>query len=174
MSIRLTQRLETRYLLPQVLVQKRASSNRRTLEELNAILPPLVSALAGGAPVTEALDLACESASGELAARLRFACSNSKLGERFEKALENALGKVSEPAVQELATKLVTAHRLGTGLVQQLSALSNSVDEELHQTSLRRASKRENRMLLPLVFLILPITVAFALYPSLVIIQNTY
>ena len=68
----------------------------------------------------------------------------------------------------------ITAQRYGTGLVRQLNLLASSVDEELHQQRLRQAAKSETRMLLPLVFLILPITVVFALYPSLTLIQTNY
>ncbi|CAB4634191.1 unannotated protein [freshwater metagenome] len=42
-----------------------------------------------------------------------------------------------------------------------------SVREEIKSRLLKQAGKNETRMLIPLVFLILPITVLFAIYPSL-------
>ena len=174
MSTRLMQRLDPKFS-EQVVARSRAKPRKtEALQELHAILPPLISALAGGALVREALEVSCESASGDLAARLRLVAASGELGERFEESLRTLLLGHPEPAVDELATKLATAQRYGTGLVRQLDALLSSVDEELHQQRLREAAKSETRMLLPLVFLILPITVVFALYPSLTIIQTSY
>jgi tight adherence protein C len=48
-----------------------------------------------------------------------------------------------------------------------LSELSASARAEIRNMLLRQAGKNETRMLIPLVFLILPITVLFAIYPSL-------
>ena len=39
--------------------------------------------------------------------------------------------------------------------------------EEIKNRLLEQAGKNETRMLIPLVFLILPVTVLFAIYPSL-------
>mgnify|MGYP002134201864 FL=1 len=174
MSTRLMERLEPRF--SELAFPRARTRPRKTeaLQELHAILPPLIAALAGGANIREALEISCESASGELAARLRLVAASGELGARLEESIEKLLLGHPEPAVQELATKLATAQRYGTGLVRQLNSLASSVDEELHQQRLRQAAKSETRMLLPLVFLILPITVVFALYPSLTIIQTNY
>jgi tight adherence protein C len=48
-----------------------------------------------------------------------------------------------------------------------LSEQALSVREEIKSRLLRQAGRNETRMLIPLVFLILPATVLFAIYPSL-------
>jgi tight adherence protein C len=48
-----------------------------------------------------------------------------------------------------------------------LSEQGVSVREEIKSRLLKQAGRNETRMLIPLVFLILPITVLFAIYPSL-------
>jgi tight adherence protein C len=48
-----------------------------------------------------------------------------------------------------------------------LSEQALSVREEIKSRLLRQAGRNETRMLIPLVFLILPVTVLFAIYPSL-------
>jgi tight adherence protein C len=55
----------------------------------------------------------------------------------------------------------------GTPLAQMLSEQGMSVREEIKSKLLKQAGRNETRMLIPLVFLILPITVLFAIYPSL-------
>jgi tight adherence protein C len=48
-----------------------------------------------------------------------------------------------------------------------LSEQALSVRDEIKSRLLRQAGRNETRMLIPLVFLILPVTVLFAIYPSL-------
>ncbi len=48
-----------------------------------------------------------------------------------------------------------------------LSEQALSVRDEIKSRLLRQAGRNETRMLIPLVFLILPVTVWFAIYPSL-------
>ena len=55
----------------------------------------------------------------------------------------------------------------GTALAKMLEDQSQSVRAEIKNQLLRQAGKNETRMLVPLVFLILPVTVLFAIYPSL-------
>jgi tight adherence protein C len=48
------------------------------------------------------------------------------------------------------------------------------VSTQLRSELLDKAAKSETKMMIPLVFIILPITVVFALYPSVVIIQQSF
>jgi tight adherence protein C len=48
-----------------------------------------------------------------------------------------------------------------------LSEQGVSVRAEIKSRLLKQVGRNETRMLIPLVFLILPITVLFAIYPSL-------
>jgi tight adherence protein C len=57
-------------------------------------------------------------------------------------------------------------------VVAQLHELARTEQQGLDQIRLRHAAKAETRMLIPLVFLILPVSVLFALYPSLSMLQN--
>jgi tight adherence protein C len=63
--------------------------------------------------------------------------------------------------------KVSLALERGTPLAQMLSEQGVSVREEIKSRLLKQAGRNETRMLIPLVFLILPITVLFAIYPSL-------
>ena len=71
------------------------------------------------------------------------------------------------PQVSEFVNKVSLALERGTPLAQMLSEQGVSVREEIKSRLLKQAGKNETRMLIPLVFLILPITVLFAIYPSL-------
>ncbi|MSZ17755.1 MAG: hypothetical protein F2613_02295, partial [Actinobacteria bacterium] len=71
------------------------------------------------------------------------------------------------PQVSEFVNKVSLALERGTPLAQMLTEQGVSVREEIKSRLLKQAGKNETRMLIPLVFLILPITVLFAIYPSL-------
>jgi tight adherence protein C len=71
------------------------------------------------------------------------------------------------PALDELALKLQVSLQFGTPLAEQLTLLVGTNRSFIASAQLAESAKRENLMLLPLVFLILPITVVFALFPSL-------
>jgi tight adherence protein C len=49
-----------------------------------------------------------------------------------------------------------------------------SATAELRTQLLAKAGKNETKMMIPMVFVILPVTVMFALYPSLALIQGSF
>jgi tight adherence protein C len=49
--------------------------------------------------------------------------------------------------------------------------LSASAKSQLKVAQLKAAGRNELKMLIPLVFLILPVTIAFAVFPSLQLLQ---
>jgi tight adherence protein C len=53
-----------------------------------------------------------------------------------------------------------------------LTSLAESTRAELRNAQLKQAGRNETRMLIPLVFLILPVTVLFAIYPSIQLIST--
>jgi tight adherence protein C len=55
----------------------------------------------------------------------------------------------------------------GTPLSKMLEDQASSARSEIRNQLLLQAGKNETRMLVPLVFLILPVIVLFAIYPSL-------
>jgi tight adherence protein C len=83
---------------------------------------------------------------------------------------EAAIGSKSPP-VEELLNKLHISSELGSGLAEQLDDLSASLRQQVATLRLARSTASETKMLLPLVFLILPVTVVFALYPSMQILN---
>jgi tight adherence protein C len=67
----------------------------------------------------------------------------------------------------ELVQKLKLAIDRGTPLADALESLVETARSEFSASILARAGSSETKMLIPTVFLILPVTVLFAIYPSL-------
>jgi tight adherence protein C len=79
----------------------------------------------------------------------------------------------SEP-VRELATKLSVALNNGSALGDLLGDFVQSSTSALRAELLIIAGRNETKMMIPMVFIILPITVMFALFPSLALIQGSF
>jgi len=69
---------------------------------------------------------------------------------------------------------LSVALRRGSPLARMLREQAESARADLRNELLRDVGRNETRMLIPLVFLILPVTVLFAVYPSLQLISLDY
>ena len=146
-----------------------ARSSRATaaLFELPEVLDLLVVCLRAGGGVYQALQTIVPRASGELAREL----SKILVAVEYGSSLSNEIRKLSEalphPQFAELSNKVILSLVRGTSLAMMLEDQAQSVRSEIKNQLLVQAGKNETRMLVPLVFLILPVTVLFAVYPSL-------
>jgi tight adherence protein C len=66
---------------------------------------------------------------------------------------------------------ITAALERGTPLAEVLRAQAEDARSEAKRDLLEAAGKKEVAMLMPLVFLILPTTVLFAIYPGLFVLQ---
>ena len=146
-----------------------ARSSRATAAfyELPEVLDLLVVCLRAGGGVYQSLQTVVPRASGELAKEL----SRVLLAAHYGSSLSNEIRKLPEslphPQFAELSNKVILSLVRGTALAKMLEDQAQSVRSEIKNQLLVQAGKNETRMLVPLVFLILPVTVLFAIYPSL-------
>lgn len=116
--------------------------------------------------------LALQSAgSGTFARNLKRLGVRLQLGENLEQALTILAQECKSPLVSEFVNKLQLGLSRGTPLAGQFQMLSASAKAQLKVTQLKAAGRNELKMLIPLVFLILPVTIAFAVFPSLQLLQ---
>lgn len=119
-----------------------------------------------GLGVVAALEEVVPKASGRSARKLQRLLDSLNFGGNLYEELEQLRNAEKHPALDELVLKLQAALQFGTPIANQLMALSRSNRAIVAQIQITQAAKQENLMLLPLVFLILPVTVLFAIYPS--------
>jgi tight adherence protein C len=62
----------------------------------------------------------------------------------------------------------------GSPLAAVLQAQAQDAREDSKRDLLEKAGKKEVVMLIPLVFLILPVTILFAVFPGLLVIQTGF
>lgn len=144
---------------------------RRYREKLVAQLPDVCEllslALAAGEGATQALTRVAAIGEAELPRRLRQLLANVHAGEGLIPALQTFGEQAGAAPVARFATAIATALERGTPLAAVLQALAQDLRAEAREDLLKEGGKREVNMLIPVVFIIMPISVIFALYPGL-------
>jgi tight adherence protein C len=139
----------------------------RALQELPEVIDLLVVSLRAGEGVYRSFANLVPRCDGVLSHELEKALRAVEFGAAFVNEIVRVSEALPNPQVKEFATKVALSLERGTPLARMLSEQSDSVRAEIKNQLLRQAGKNETRMLIPLVFLILPVTVLFAIYPSL-------
>jgi tight adherence protein C len=130
-----------------------------------------LSVVAGESPI-DALERVCRLTGGELARDLERALARARSGTPVTKAL----GELAEQTTMESFTRflqgLVVAIERGTPLADVLRAQAVDVREVGKRALLEAGGRKEISMMVPVVFLILPVTVLFALFPGLLTLTS--
>jgi tight adherence protein C len=148
---------------------KHDSLNARSETAQFALL--LSVAFDSGLGVLASLDRVMRNATGATASKFKRMLGSLELGSNLWEELSELRRTSKDPSTGELVLKLQVALQFGSPLADQLSKLAKSNRASVSQQLQELAAKRENLMLLPLVFLILPITVVFAVFPSMQYLQ---
>jgi tight adherence protein C len=139
----------------------------RALFELPEIIDLLVVSLRAGNGIYRSFATVIPRSEGALAKELAQVLKAVEFGAAFGSEINQVSKSLPHPQVSEFVNKVSLALERGTPLAQMLREQGVSVREEIKSRLLKQAGRNETRMLIPLVFLILPITVLFAIYPSL-------
>lgn len=149
---------------------------RKWQRQVDLELPGLTQALtlmisAGISPM-RAMQV-ISSRSNSIAAReLRQVVKEVVDGKSTVKAIDDFAGRVKSTGTRRLCNALSIAIERGTPLVPVLTALLKDAQVDSRNELLRRAGKAEIALMLPVVFLLLPISVLFALFPSITQLQG--
>ncbi|HEX7354289.1 MAG TPA: type II secretion system F family protein [Mycobacteriales bacterium] len=145
----------------------------RRREEAIALELPVVAELlalavgAGESPVA-ALERVTARSHGELARELRTALVDARAGTPFVAALQAVAERTTLPSLVRFVDGVTVALQRGTPLADVLRAQAADVREDGRRVLLETGGKREIAMMAPVVFLILPVVIVFALFPGAV------
>lgn len=148
-------------------------TNSLEQDALADVIQLIAVALRGGVGYFEALEWVSVRCSGAIRVELETMMQMVKLGDSPAISLMQYESSSQIPALRELALKLALADQLGSPVADQLEELAASLSAAQRAELGAAGSAKENQILLPLVFLVLPITVVFAIYPSLQFLSFT-
>lgn len=138
----------------------------RMLAELPAIAEMLALSVGAGEGMTGALERVARIARGELAVELRRVVGETRAGVPLVDALDAWAARSSLGPIARFVNGVAVAVERGTPLADVLRAQAGDVRAERRRALLDAGGRKEIAMLFPVVFLVLPVTVAFALFPG--------
>jgi tight adherence protein C len=142
--------------------------------ELPTVLEFLTLSMSAGETVLDGLRRVARVSSGELAREFAVVVAEVNSGIGLVAALESRAAALSLPAFTRCVEQITGALDRGTPLSDVLRAQAQDSREDTKRALLEAAGKKEVTMLIPLVFLILPTTVLFAVWPGIVVLQTGF
>jgi len=135
-------------------------------EEFPSIVELFAVLVAAGESPTTALARVSQRANGEMARKFSLALLELQNGKNLTQALELLGNGISSATVRRFCDTLILAMERGTSLSDVLNRQVEEVRTAHHASLLTAAGKAEIALMIPVIFLILPISVLFALWPS--------
>jgi tight adherence protein C len=145
-----------------------AERERRILAEFPTVAELLALAVGAGEGPVAALDRVVSRCHGELARDLAAVLSQIHTGTPVAAALDAMARRSGLPVVARFAEGMAVALERGTPLSAVLHAQAADVREAGRRALIESGARKEVLMMVPVVFLVLPVTVVFAFWPGVV------
>lgn len=159
-------------LLRDRLLQRTAKARiARMTDELPMVLEFLTLSLSAGEGILDAVRRVARISRGELAGELSAVVAAVNTGLPFAASLTALADGVQLPALSRCVDQITGALERGTPLAEVLRAQAQDARDDAKRELLEIAGKKEVAMMVPLVFLILPTTIVFAIFPGIFVLQ---
>src|SRR3954467_2678823 len=154
------------------LTQQVAKREELLLAEFPVVAELLALAVTAGESPSAAIARVTRLSGGELARELGAALGRGRAGVPLVDALQQVADRTSLDALARFVDGLLVAIERGTPLAEVLRAQAADVREAGKRRLLEAGGRKEIAMMVPVVFLVLPVTVVFALFPGLISIVS--
>ena len=145
-----------------------STRERRMLAEFPTLAELLALAVAAGESPVAALDRVVRRSGGELSRDLASVLAAVRTGEPVSEAFDRLARTTGVPLVARFAQGVAVAVERGTPLADVLHAQAADVREAGRRELIEVAARKEIFMMVPVVFLILPVTVLVAFWPGVI------
>lgn len=149
------------------LTQEVRRRGERILLEFPVVADLLALAVTAGESPQGAIDRVSRLVGGELGRSMQGALAKTRAGMPLVEALEDLARTSTVEPLARFIDGLVIAMERGTPLSDVLRAQAADVREQGKRRLLEIGGRKELAMMVPVVFLVLPVTVIFALFPGL-------
>jgi tight adherence protein C len=149
-------------------------SRARIENEFPLVVELFAVLLAGNMSPATALFHLNQNLQGEFAGYLQMALDRLQNGATLTSTLDELSSEVGSPTVRRFCDSLLIALERGSPLVDVVNRQVEEIRNEQKSRLLAGAGKAEIALMIPVVFLILPISVLFALWPSYVSLGNGF
>jgi tight adherence protein C len=142
------------------------------LAEFPVVAELLALAVTAGESPAAAIARVARLSGGELARELEGALGRARAGVPLTEALQRLADRTSLDPLARFIDGVLVAIKRGTPLAEVLRAQAADVREAGKRRLLEAGGRKEIAMMVPVVFLVLPVTVLFALFPGLISIVS--
>lgn len=143
----------------------------RIVSELPTVAELLALSVSAGEGALGALERVARTTRGVMAEELQYTLATARAGAPLSQALTALADRTGVLPLRRFADGVATAVELGTPLADVLRSQAQDVRDAGQRALMEEGGKREIAMMVPVVFLILPVTVIFAVFPGLTTIQ---
>ncbi|MDE9367753.1 type II secretion system F family protein [Luteipulveratus sp. YIM 133132] len=151
----------------QALTRAARRREERILAEFPSVAEMLALAVAAGEGAAAALDRVARLSTGELSGELERCLADARAGASLPEALQGMADRTGISSLARFVDGIVVAVERGTPLADVMRAQAQDAREASKQQLIEEGGKREIAMMVPVVFLVLPVTILFAVYPGL-------
>ena len=155
----------------QMLTMSANNRERQMLAEFPTVAELLALAVGAGEGATGALERVCRLSHGQLAAELRQCLADARAGANLPVALQGLADRTGLASLARFVDGIVIAVERGTPLADVLRAQAQDVREAGRRAVMEQGGKKEIAMMVPVVFVVLPVTVLFAIYPGVAFLK---
>jgi tight adherence protein C len=141
---------------------------RKVLAEFPVLAELLALAVAAGESPVAALDRVVRRSGGELSRDLARVLAAVRTGEPVGQAFDELAAATGVPSVARFAQGVAVAVERGTPLADVLHAQAADVREAGRRELIEVAARKEVLMMVPVVFLVLPVTILIAFWPGVI------
>jgi tight adherence protein C len=134
--------------------------------ELPTVAELLALSVAAGEGTTAAVERVSRVGNGALVQELRRVLSDTRSGSSLASGLESLAERIDVPELRRLVAAVVVAAERGTPLAPVLQAQAVDARESGRRALIEAGGRKEIAMMVPVVFLVLPVSVVFALFPG--------
>jgi tight adherence protein C len=156
------------FLFMEKSLSRKVNEHRNQVDsDFPGIVEMMTLALSAGESPLTVLNRVTSRGSGPLTREFEVVIKDVKRGVPFAQALDVMSRRVHSIAVRRFVDALVIATTRGAPLIEVLHSHAKEARDLQRNRILNSAGKSEIAMMIPVVFLILPISILFALWPSL-------
>ncbi|MFD1716732.1 type II secretion system F family protein [Georgenia deserti] len=155
----------------QLLTSQARRRQERMAQELPDVAELLALAVSAGEGPIGALERVSRTTHGELTGEVRRTLAEARSGTPLAVALENMAARTDEAAIARFAEGVSVALERGTPLADVLRAQAQDARESARRELMETGGKKELGMMVPVVFLVLPVTVVFAIFPGVAVLE---
>lgn len=141
---------------------------QQMVQELPTVADLMALAVAAGEGPVQALERVVATTHGELSVEMRRVLGAIRTGTPVAEAFDELAARTGLPAIARFAEGLAIAVERGTPIVDVLHAQAADARDAGRRVLIEVGARKEVAMMIPVVFLVLPVTIVFAFFPGFI------